>query len=47
MIKIVLFLIDRYEYGDVKFVCLFIVLVVKKGVVDFYGNEVDYLFKII
>lgn len=47
MIKTALSLIDRHEYGDAKLACLPTVPAVKKGVVDLYGNEADYLLKII
>ena len=40
-------LIDRHEYGDAKLACLPTGPAVKKGVIDLYGNEADYLLKII
>ena len=35
------------EYGDAKLACLPTGPAVKKGVIDFYGNEADCLLKII
>ena len=47
VIKTALSLIDRQEYGDAKLACLPTGPAVKKGVIDFYGNEADCLLKII
>ena len=47
VIKTALSLVDHHEYGDAKLVCVPTVPAVKKGVIDLYGNEADYLLKII
>ena len=47
VIKTALSLMDRQEYRDAKLACLPTGLAIKKGVIDLYGNEADYLLKII
>lgn len=47
VIRTALSLIDHHEYGHAKLASLPTVPTVRNGVIDLYGNEADYLLKII